>query len=418
MNWPDAPTAYPLGDDRFASAADRPTSVDELRQVVARRVAAGEALYPQGGRTALHYGQPPARPGVAVETTALDQVIDYPAADMTITVEAGITLAQLQRVLGAEGQRLPLDAPQPERATLGGIWATNEAGPRRFGAGRPRDQIIGVSFVTSDSELVSGGGRVVKNVAGYDFPRLLTGSMGSLGILASMTLKVRPRPEASALAWAGFERLDDVAAVLERLNTSQSRPVAIELLNGPAARLVGDGIGLTSAPWVLAIGLEDNATAVRWQLDVLKAELQPGVLAPVEGDHAEQLWTALTESQAAQESSLAIVATLPPSAVPAFVNALEPALWSVQAHAGSGIVRAHWTGPLDGLDAMARTLDPLRLRAVTAGGNLVLSRCPTGWKSALPVWGEPRADWALMERLKRALDPAGMMNPGRFVGTI
>src|SRR6185312_5868323 len=123
----------------------------------------------------------------------------YPAADMTITVEAGITLAALGAVLAEQHQRLQIDAPDPDRATLGGVFATNTRGPRSFGLGRPRDQIIGVAFVTSDGELVKGGGRVVKNVAGYDFPRLLTGSLGTLGIIAQMTLKVRPMPEASEL---------------------------------------------------------------------------------------------------------------------------------------------------------------------------------------------------------------------------
>lgn len=418
MNWPDAPTAYPLGDDRYAPAADRPADIEALRQTVARRVAAGEALYPQGGRTALDYGEIPSRPGVVVDTTGLDRVIDYPAADMTITVEAGLTLARLQDLLGREGQRLPLDAPHPDRATLGGLWATNWAGPRRFGAGRPRDLILGVSFVTSDGELVSGGGRVVKNVAGYDFPRLLTGSMGALGVIASMTLKVRPRPEATALAWTGFDRLDDVATALDRLNTSRTRPVAIELLNGPAAQSVGAPLGLPAAPWVVVVGLEDNATAVAWQLEALPAELAPGRFAAVDGPVAGDLWTALAGTNSGAAPALAITANLPPSAVPGFVGELDSGLWTVQAHAGSGIVRADWTGAVRGTETVTPLLAGLRASAVQAGGNLILTRCPTAWKPSLPVWGEPRADWSVMQRLKRALDPAGLMNPGRFVGTI
>ena len=107
---------------------------------------------------------------------SLDRLIDYPSADMTITVQAGMTISTLRGMLGAQHQRLLIDAPEPDRATLGGIFATNTTGPRRYGCGRPRDQVVGISFVTSEGAVVKGGGRVVKNVAGYDFPRLLTGS--------------------------------------------------------------------------------------------------------------------------------------------------------------------------------------------------------------------------------------------------
>ena len=163
---------------------------------------------------------------------AISRLIDYPFADMTITVEAGMTLSALRAILAEQHQRVLVDAPDPERATLGGIYATNTSGPRRFAAGRPRDQIIGVSFVTSEGVVVKGGGRVVKNVAGYDFPKLLTGSMGTLGIITQLTLKVRPIPEASALVWVPFWNPKSLADTLDQLNTSGTRPVALEFLNG------------------------------------------------------------------------------------------------------------------------------------------------------------------------------------------
>ncbi len=239
--WPETSAGGVLGDGRFAFATDRPSTLENLGDVVARRVREGHAIYPQGGATALDYGGVPARPGVAVDLRGLDRVVDYPAADMTITIESGITLDRLRKTLAEQGQRLVLEAPQSSRATLGGIFATNASGPRRFGLGRPRDQIIGIRFVDARGESIKGGGRVVKNVAGYDLPRLLTGSMGTLGIIAEMTLKVRPLPEASALAWCRFHRLLDAAQAVDRLNTSNTRPVAIELMNGPAASRIAPG---------------------------------------------------------------------------------------------------------------------------------------------------------------------------------
>ena len=405
----------PIGDGRSSTAAFRPADVDSLREVVRDQVAAGQAIYPQGGGTSLDYGGIPGRPGVAVDTRSLDRLIDYPAADMTITIEAGMTLAALRSILDGQGQRLLIDAPDPDRATLGAIYATNTSGPRRFGWGRPRDQIIGVAFVTSDGALVHGGGRVVKNVAGYDFPRLLTGSMGTLGVIAQLTLKVRPKPEATAIAWVPMPDPSAIADRLDALNTSSTRPVAIELLNAPAAAMVGRVAGLPAEAPALVVGFEDNADSVRWQLDRLGAEVGVTDRAVVEGASALALWDALTTFQAEAPGPLSFVANVRPSSVAAMVQGLDPSRWAAQAHAGNGIVRAHalgdWTP--DNADA---AIAPLRARAVQDGGNLILSRCPTDWKERLRVWGEPRADRAIADRVRAALDPHQAMNPGRFVG--
>jgi glycolate oxidase FAD binding subunit len=418
LTWPDPPAAGPLGDGRFALEADRPARIDDLRRVVAERVAQGHAIYPQGGGTALDYGGTPRAPGVIVDTRALNRVIDYPAADMTITVEAGITIGALRQTLAGGNQRLLIDAPHPDRATVGGVYATNTSGPRRYGAGRPRDQILGVSFVTSDGALVKGGGRVVKNVAGYDFPRLLTGSLGTLGVIVQVTLKVRPRPEASALVWSAFERPDDLAPALDRLNTSDTRPIALELLNPSASRRVGEALGLPAGLWTLVVGIEDSAPSVAWQVERLRTELAGARGEVRQGPDAEPLWSALTGFQAEEVGPLTIVASAKPSAVAAFVAGLDPGRWAAQAHAGNGIVRAHLIAADAGLDATAGDVARLRALAVRDGGSLVLMRCPAAWKERLKVWGDPRPDWALAERVKRALDPLGVMNPGRFVGRI
>jgi glycolate oxidase FAD binding subunit len=415
--WPDSPEAGTLGDGRHALATFRPISVEDVCQTVREQVANGAAIYPQGGRTSIDYGGPPRRPGVVIDTTGISRSIDFPFADMTITVEAGMTLAALRSILAAQHQRVLVDAPHADRATLGGIYATNTSGPRRFSAGRPRDQIIGVSFVTSDAVVVKGGGRVVKNVAGYDFPKLLTGSMGTLGIITQMTLKVRPIPEASALVWVPCWNPRTLADTLDQLNTSATRPVALELLNGSGAKAVGQGLGLPTGQGIIVIGYEDNAASVRWQLDKLKTELARSDFAVLEGADAEPLWRALTEFQAARVEAVSFVANLRPSSLASFVDGLDPHRWSAQAHAGSGIVRAHAQGDWT-LESMAQAIEKHRRIATLDGGSLILSCCLTEWKERLRVWGEPRGDWSVAERVKAALDPHGAMNPGRFVGGI
>ncbi len=417
VDWPASPLGGTLGDGRDALATLRPAHVDDLCQTVREQVALGNAIYPQGGRTALDYGGVPRRPGVAVDTTGINRLIDYPYADMTITVEAGMTLSALRAILAEQRQRVLVDAPDPDKATLGGIYATNTSGPRRYSAGRPRDLIIGISFVTSLGVVVKGGGRVVKNVAGYDFPKLLTGSMGTLGIITQLTLKVRPMPEASAIVWVPFWNPKNLADTVDQLNKSATRPSALELLNGSAARTVGQGLGLPTGQAILAVGYEDNAVSVRWQLDRLKAELGRDDIAVLEGEDAQPLWQALTDFQAARLGPVSFVANIRPSSVASYVEALDPERWSVQAHAGNGIVRAHALGEWS-IATMTQQIEKFQGLACQDGGNVILAHCPTEWKKNLPVWGKPRGDWSIAERVKAALDPHAAMNPGRFVGQI
>ncbi len=415
MNWPDPSESYTtLGDGRVATAVECPNTLDALQDAVRRRVAEGLAIYAQGGRTSLDYGGTPLRPGVAVDMTALNRVIDYPAADMTITVESGITLGEIARTLDAEGQRLEIDAPQPDHATIGGVYATNSTGPRRYGSGRPRDQIIGVGFVTADGNVVKGGGRVVKNVAGYDFPKLLTGSLGTLGIISHLTLKVKPKPETSAIVCVGYDSIDVVAHDLARLNTSSTRPVAIELLNVPAAKRT-----LTEANrslWTIVLAFEDNAASVAWQIDRIAVELSGTVQSVVQGQAIEPIRVALRDLPTANFGSVSIVANVRYSDVPVLAATVDPGLWTFQSHAGNGVIRLH--SLVDDSATIEADVHRLRSSVEPSGGNLIVARCPADRKPSVGVWGSSRPDWVWSEKVKAALDPSGVMNPGRFVGKI
>jgi len=152
--------------------------------MVRQSAARSQAIYPVGGRTLLHLGLPPTRPGIAIDLTGLDQLIDYPARDMTITVQAGITMTRLGEILAQENQWLPVDVPLPERATLGGAIACNASGMRRLGFGTFRDYVLGITVVNDRGQEVKAGGRVVKNVAGYDLGKRYAGSLGTLGIIS------------------------------------------------------------------------------------------------------------------------------------------------------------------------------------------------------------------------------------------
>jgi glycolate oxidase FAD binding subunit len=407
-------------DDFGSLPVCQPASTAALCDLVYRAAADYQALYPLGGRTMLGYGLPPARNGIAVHMLRLDQVIDYPARDMTITVQAGITIAKLQEVLAAENQRLPIDVPQAEKATLGGAIATNTSGPRRYGCGTLRDYVIGISVVNDEGQEVKAGGRVVKNVAGYDFCKLHVGALGTLGIITQVTLKLKPRPEEHALIALGCAAAS-VEPLLELLCGSRTRPVCLELLNQAAAQNVSQQIDkpLPEAPWVLVVGFEDNREATAWQVQQLIKELPAASYTAMDarvGSASVPLWTALVEFAGLADGQLTFKANLLPRATAAFCQraAEQPENLQLQAHAGNGIVIGH-TGKDITLEQARALLRILHASAAEVQGNVVLLRCPREWKRELPVWGKPHADLWLMRAVKDKLDPRRLFNPGRFV---
>jgi glycolate oxidase FAD binding subunit len=180
-----------------AGNAVRPSSVVEAERIMQAAASDGRTLAFAGGGTELGYGNPPERIDTLVRTDRLNAIVEYAPADMIVTVEAGLTLAQLQTTLAPQRQRLALDSPLPERATLGGLIATNGFGPLRARFGTLRDLIVGITIVRADGTRARGGGKVVKNVAGFDLPKLMVGALGTLGMIATATFKLHPLPETS-----------------------------------------------------------------------------------------------------------------------------------------------------------------------------------------------------------------------------
>jgi glycolate oxidase FAD binding subunit len=400
----------------------RPQSVADIGEIIRRAAAEKQAIYPLGGQTLLGIGLPPTRPGVAVDMRGLTRVIDYPARDMTVTVEAGITMAQLQALLATENQRLPVDVPRAELATLGGVLAANVSGSRRLGFGTLRDYVIGLSNVNDEGHEVKAGGRVVKNVAGYDLCKLHIGALGTFGILSQVTLKLRPVPESKALVTFGCETAA-LDRLLDHLHSTRARPVCLDVLNQAAARSMvrATGLRLPEAPWLIVVGYEDNGDAVSWQVRQLLQELAPGDIQGLEaraGDASEPLWHALVEYPASG-GRVRFKANLLPHAVAPFCRQADtlPEPMRLHAHAGSGIVHGHLDGDLT-LPRVAAMLKELSDAAVRVEGNLVVPHCPVEWKRELPVWGRERADLWLMRHIKDKLDPQSIFNPGRFVGAI
>jgi glycolate oxidase FAD binding subunit len=373
----------------------RPATVAELGEFVKQARTAGQGIYPVGGRTTLDVGIPPSKPGFAIDTTALNQVIDYPARDMTITAQAGITLAALQAELAREGQYLPIDVAHPEKATLGGAIALNQSGPRRYGNGTLRDYVIGISFVIDDGVEVKAGGRVVKNVAGYDLMKLQIGAVGTLGIVSQVTLKVKPRPEASAAVAFGCAG-ESLAAVLDVVHASKSRPVVVEVLSAPVWRMI-NASPAAGSEWMIAVGFEEKAATVQWQQAALLGELKAVPARDVsEIDDAAALWSTITALQLRSESRFIWKASVLPSRVAEELRKLPGTI--IHAHALNGVM---WLHDIEDFP-----------------GEAIIRRCPLDRKNTLRVWGKPAAAWEMMRHIKKTLDPDNVFNPGRLFGEV
>jgi len=399
-----------------------PASVEELAERVRQACAARTPVYPLGGGTSLDFGLPARQTGIGLSLGGLDAVRDYPARDMTVTVQAGLVVAELQRLLAAENQRLPIDVAQADRATVGGVVATNFSGPRRHGWGTIRDYVIGIAAVDGVGRCFRGGGRVVKNVAGYDFCKLLTGSLGTLGVITELTFRLRPRPEQQALVACAPRDWDEAERLLAALVHSRTAPVAVELLLGPAwsglAEL--DGWSASAGSPLLVVGLEGTEPEVAWMGEQLAAEWrQLGVARcrKLEGGPAEALWHRLTEFPAAGDWPLMLKITVVPSATTRLIQAALAldADCSVQAHAGSGVVVVAFSQfPAQGLSRAVT--GGLAAAAAAAHGNASVLRNPSGAEMTRQcVWGGFDVPYGLMAEVKKNFDPRGILNPGRFV---
>lgn len=399
-----------------------PSSQSELATTIAEAFVAGSAIYPIGGGTSLDFGLPAKAPGSGLSLAGLNRVVDYPSRDMTVTVEAGVTMKTLAELLAKEGQRLPLGVPMTDKATVGGIVATNWNGPQRYGCGTVRDYVIGISAVDGRGNSFKGGGRVVKNVAGYDFCKLLTGSLGTLGVITQVTFKVRPLAEQFTLMACAVSNTLQAEKLLATLVTSQTTPTAVELLAGPAwdAEPAFKTLAGASGPdkLYLVVGLEGSAVEVEWMTSRLHDEwCELGIEAPITIGDGADLWKKLIEFPAAGNAPLVLKASLVPSGVPPFIDALRTLdrEVSIQSHAGNGIVIARLSAfPKDGLSrALVGNLQPAA--AAQQGSLLVLSNPAGNEMTHQSAWGGLDAPFTLMSAVKQKFDPKNILNPGRFV---
>jgi glycolate oxidase FAD binding subunit len=410
-----------------------PTTVDQLSGAVRAASQVGAAVIPRGGGTRMTIGFPPRAADLVVQTERLREIVEYEPADLTVTVQAGMRLSDLQARLRAEGQMLALDPAASDRATIGGLIAANASGPLRLLYGTARDLVIGTRVVNADGVISKAGGRVVKNVAGYDLNKLYVGSLGTVGVIVELSFKLHPLPQAQGMLLASFASAGDAAQAIGTLMRSPLGPAAIELLDAGAASALSGSPPVASGGVLLVVAATGFEKAVQRQLsDVgrLCATASEQV-AIRDGGALDGLWSALRELPDPSEPGIALLKlAVPPSRAAITTTtardlAREAGFTPItQAHAGSGVVYLKLRPATWDAEQIGRlTALVTRLRTVVRGesGSLVLEACPVAAKqgeAAIDPWGDVGSGFPVMRALKENLDPQGTLNPGRFVGRL
>jgi glycolate oxidase FAD binding subunit len=423
------PDAAVRGEALQAFAADGlapqllllPGSLDELSRCVAVANEAGLAALPAGNGTHLSMGRVPERYDVAISTRRLNRIVAHEAADMTVTVQAGVTLAAADRTLGAAAQRLPLDPPLAEEATVGAVIATDAAGPLRLAHGKVRDLLIGVTVVLADGRIVHGGGRVVKNVAGYDLMKLFAGSHGTLGIIAEATFKVRPRAENSRLCLvAARDRNEAVGLGLDVCASLQ--PAFAEILDPLAASRLGVGAGDTCV-----FGFEGVEAELAAQTQRLRDRALGGDVVICEAGETERIVGVVRDFPArAADAATEVgckISVLPTKLGEVLSGVHEQAQRcgvdaATVARVGSGVAVLRAGGADCEDKVLVDFLGAVRAVAAESGGGAVLDRLPTRLKGAIDPWGPEPPGMRLMRGVKTTLDARRLFSPGTFVGGI
>jgi glycolate oxidase FAD binding subunit len=387
-----------------------PQNADELGAIVRKCEKDKITLAPIGAaRTLVQIRRTPV--AIAVSLARMNRVVAYDPADMTIIAQAGITLGGLNRLAGAEGQRLPLDPPAPDTVTVGALIAGNKVGPLRLSEGTVRDLLIGIRFVGHDGRSVHGGGRVVKNVAGYDLMKVMSGSFGTLGVITEAAFKIRPIPPGYRLALAAFATIEQAFAAADK--AAQAAPLLhCEVLSRDLALRLG-----TEAEFAVLAGIAGGRAELEHQSTLVANAL--GDSSSLLADTAAVAACERLRDAVPDDAVLAVQIAVVPARLAtqlAFARAFTGA--DFRAHAQSGVAGLYLMGSPDSAQAIG-ALAQWRELAHAAGGHLRVVAARTDVRAAVAMFDRPPAPaLALMGRLKAAFDPCAIFNPGCFIGGI
>jgi FAD/FMN-containing dehydrogenase len=401
-----------------------PRSIEEVCEIMKLATSEGWTVVPAGGMTWLDAGQSLSSVNLILSTQRLTRIIEHEPADLVAITESGVTLKSFNETLGIKGQWLPIDPPDDIKrvhSTIGGVVATGLGGAQQFGYGAPRRHVIGMKIVRADGSIIKVGGRVVKNVAGYDLCKLFTGSYGTLGVIVEVNFKLRPVPfrTRTVMAWGRRENL--LASALQIIKTGLF-PVAVELLSPALASQAelseaGDHFLLTR--FAGSPNSVDQQVARAMEQLARDGARAPGCFA--EDDNA--IWRALAALPFQFTADVVWRVGLQPNDTGSFlelVTRTQPAelLW----HAGVGdgrirVVERRQSADNDSEELQTEMIErirKLRARAESLGGSLIIEHAPASIKNLVNPWGTFGSAGGIMQRVKQHLDPDGILSPGRF----
>lgn len=414
-----------------------PGTTEEVSRIVAYAFDQTLTIIPMGNGTKIEIGNIPKKVDILLSTQRLNRITDCDCDNLTLTVESGITLKEVQQRLAKEGRGyfVPLDPPFTEKATLGGIVATNSSGPKRYMYGTARDLVIGMKAVFPNGDIVVSGGKTVKNVSGYDMSKLLIGSYGTLGILCELTFKLLPIPEKEATVLIPFARLEDGDAFVQEIIGSQLLPSSINTLNRSAVKRLNPPASLSEeVNYLVAIGLDGVVEAIEREISELRERAKkyqsfdPIILY---SEEHQSFWSALRDfSEILRKQRISFLSLKSNFLISKGGEVLKQYEEIIKqsgiegafiSHSGNGIVYSYLfpgRGIRSKMESLIELIQKLTSEAVNREGNMVVESAPSLLKKKISVWGEIRPEYQVMRRLKEEIDPKGIFSPGRFIGRI
>jgi glycolate oxidase FAD binding subunit len=412
-------------DGQTPTAVVSPGSVAEISKLLAFANQEKLVVVPRGNGTKMAAGGIPGKVDIVLSMLRINRIIEHDIPNLSLSVEAGITLSEVQKKLAGTGKGsfLPLDPPYSEKATIGGIIATNSSGPKRYINGSARDLLLGLKAVSPNGDIVVFGGKTVKNVSGYDMTKLMVGSWGALGVITEITTKLLPLPEASATLLVSFGDLAKAGSLTKKILHSVLLPSAMELLDSRAADKLGE-----KARYLVAFSLEGVGETVDRQVaEIGELAKKEGAVDTklVKGEDERKFWVRVRDFALASSASVVLRSNLVLSKLTETLGNYEKMAkaagidCALIGHAGNGIVTGYIldytpvnAGPV--ADLIGKFTD----ETGKYEGNLIIESSPRDLKEKVRVWGRSRSDEVVMRRLKKTMDPAGVLNAGRFVGGI
>jgi glycolate dehydrogenase FAD-binding subunit len=432
---------------KIPEAAVRPGTKEEVVEIIKFAAAEGLAVVSCGARTKLDMGLPPQRYDLALDLTRLNRIIAYDPADLTLAVEPGLLLRNITSALAEHRQFLPLLVPYSRQTTIGGTIASGVDSPMRQFYGTARDYILGMEFVTGEGTLAKSGGRVVKNVSGYDLHKLMIGALGTLGVMVQLNFKTFPAPVATRGFVATFEQMEQAVEMRQRVAQSPLTPITMEIFSPRVAELFSSDAAARIASgtmpadvispklWAFTSGFAGNDKVLaRYESEFRK---MAGQLKTVQVTVLDDTTRPPAFSRKREFVPIALSPATSPATAILKISVLPT-------HLKEALARAQQSAEANGLPwaAMARGLGVIyfallpekrdedsRRRVAQAaeqifgacsewGANSTIPWCPSEWKGSLKVWGPERADFSLMPNVKKVFDPQGILSPGRFAGRI